>query len=84
MASTKFDIEKFTWKSDFGLWRIKIKALIVHQGIQDTLLGEEALSNNLSKKEKQDILDKAQSTLILSLRDRALNEVLRKTLAATI
>ena len=42
------------------------------------------MSNNLSKKEKQDILDKAQSTLILSLGDRALKEVLRETSAAAI
>ena len=59
MPSTKFDIKKFIRNSDFGLWRIKRKALLVHQGLQDALLGEEALSNNLSKKEKQDILDKS-------------------------
>ena len=84
MSSTKFNIEKFTRKSDFGLWIIKMKALLVHQGIQDALLGEEALSNNLSKKKKQEIFDKAQSTLILSLRDRALREVSRETSVATI
>ena len=59
ISSTKFYIEKFTGKSDFGLWRIKMKALLVHQGVQDMLLGAKALSNNLSKKKKQDILDKA-------------------------
>ena len=61
-----------------------MKALLMHQGIQDVLLGEESLCNNLSKKEKQDILDKAQSILILSLGDRALREVLRETLATVI
>ena len=50
MSSTKFDNKKFNRKSDFGLWRIKTKALLVHQGIEVALLGEEALSNNLSKK----------------------------------
>ena len=50
MSSTKFDIEKFTGNIDFGLWRIKMKALLVDQGVQDALLGEEALFNNLSKK----------------------------------
>ena len=38
MSSTKFDIENFTGKSDFGLWRLKMKALLVYQGIQDALL----------------------------------------------
>ena len=56
----------------------------MHQGIQDALLGEKALSNNLSKKGKQDILDKTQSTLILSLGDRVLREVSRETLATTV
>ena len=84
MSSIKFDIKKFIGKSDFGLWRIKMKALLVYQGVQYFLLGEKALSNNLSKKEKQDILDKAQSTLILSLGDRALREVSRETLASAI
>ena len=71
--SIKFDIEKFIGKKNFSLWIIKMKALLVHQGVQDAILGEKALSDNLSKKEKQDIiLNKAQSTLILSLGDRAL------------
>ena len=61
-----------------------MKALLVHQGVQDALQGEEALSNNLSKKEKQDILDKAQSTRIMSLGDKALWEVSRETSAAPI
>ena len=53
MSSTKFNIEKFIEKSDFGLWRIKMKTLLVYQGVQDALLlGKEALSNNLPKKEK--------------------------------
>ena len=52
MSSTKFNIEKFTRKSDFGLWRIKMNALLVYQGVQDALSGEGALSNNLSNKEK--------------------------------
>ena len=52
MSSTKFNIEKFIEKSDFDLWRIKMKALLVYQGVQDALLGKETLSNNLPKKEK--------------------------------
>ena len=57
---------------------IKMKALLVHQSVQDALLGEEALSNKLSNKKKQDILDKARSTLILSLGDKALKKVSRE------
>ena len=42
------------------------------------------MSNNLTKKEEQDILNKAQSSLILSLGDRALREVSRETSDAAI
>ena len=56
----------------------------MHQGVQDALLGEETLSNNLSKKEKQNILNKAQSTLILSLKDRALREISRESSGVAI
>ncbi|GKD70413.1 hypothetical protein Tco_1324503 [Tanacetum coccineum] len=39
MASsiTRFDIEKFDGKNDFGLWQIKMRALMVHQGCDAAL-----------------------------------------------
>ncbi|RDY04308.1 hypothetical protein CR513_12029, partial [Mucuna pruriens] len=32
MGSNKFDIEKFFGSNDFGLWRIKMQAILIHQG----------------------------------------------------
>ena len=84
MRSAKFDIEKFSGKSDFGLWRVKMKALLVQQGLQDALKGEKDLPKTLSEKEKNDILEKAQSAIILSLGDKALREVSKETSAAAI
>ncbi|GJY16062.1 hypothetical protein Tco_0386484 [Tanacetum coccineum] len=39
MASsiTRFDIEKFNGKNDFGLWQIKMRALMVQQGCDAAL-----------------------------------------------
>ena len=34
MGNAKFDLEKFTGKNDFGLWRVKMRALLVQQGLQ--------------------------------------------------
>ena len=35
MGSTKFEIEKFNGKNDFGLWRLKMRALLVQQGLAE-------------------------------------------------
>lgn len=32
MATTKFELYKFNGDNDFNMWRIKMKALLVHQG----------------------------------------------------
>uniref|UniRef100_A0A803Q6S7 CCHC-type domain-containing protein n=1 Tax=Cannabis sativa TaxID=3483 RepID=A0A803Q6S7_CANSA len=82
MGNAKFDLEKFTGKNDFGLWRVKMRAMLVQQGLQDALLGESKLSATLSEKEKTEILEKAHSAIILSLGDRVLREVSKETTAA--
>ena len=53
-----------------------MRALLVHQGLEETL-GDprsEKKPNKLSEEEMQDALDKAHSTLILSLGDGVLRE----------
>ncbi|GKA51000.1 hypothetical protein Tco_0744196 [Tanacetum coccineum] len=37
MMGTKFDIEKFDGKNDFGLWQVRMKALLEQQGLAATL-----------------------------------------------
>lgn len=69
MTSARFDIDKFTGKNDFGIWRLKMRALLVHQGLEDALEGDKKLSESMSGKEKKGLLDKAHSALILSSGD---------------
>ncbi|KAH9744680.1 hypothetical protein KPL70_003806 [Citrus sinensis] len=83
MVTSKFQVEKFTGENDFHLWQLKMRALLVHQVLKETL-GDprsEKKPNKLSDEEMQDALDKAYSTLILSLRDRVLREVGDQTTA---
>ncbi|KAH9657439.1 hypothetical protein KPL70_023077 [Citrus sinensis] len=83
MATSKFQVEKFTGENDFHLWRLKMRALLVHQGLEETL-GDprsEKKPSKLSNEEMQDALDKAHSTLILSLSDGVLREVGDQTTA---
>ena len=44
----KFEVEKFTSSNDFGLWRLKMRALLVHQGLEDALKGLSGLSETMS------------------------------------
>ncbi|GJZ62217.1 hypothetical protein Tco_0618354 [Tanacetum coccineum] len=83
MASsiTRFDIEKFDGKNEFGLWQIKMRALMVQQGCDAAL---ETLPANMEAGEKAALMKKAYSTLILCLEDRVLQEVAKETAAARI
>lgn len=84
MGTAKYDLERFTGKNDFGLWRVKMRAMLVQQCIQAVLLGEDKLPTHLSEKEKVDMLEKAHSALILSLGDKVLREVSKETSASRV
>ncbi|GKE21323.1 hypothetical protein Tco_1432835 [Tanacetum coccineum] len=52
---TRFDIEKFDENNDFGLWQIKMRALMVHQGCDaalETLPADMEASERLYMKKK--------------------------------
>ena len=48
----RFEAKKFTGKNDFGLWRIKMKALLVQQGLADALKSENDLEKEVVPDEK--------------------------------
>nr|GEY26980.1 leucine-rich repeat, cysteine-containing subtype [Tanacetum cinerariifolium] len=77
----KFDIEKFNGNNDSGLWKIRMCALMVHQGCDAAL---ETLSADMEAGEKTALMKKAYSTLILYLRDRVLRKVTKETNVAGI
>ena len=78
MGTTKYDIEKFSGENDFGLWRIKMEAILIQHGCAEALKGEERMSESLSSKEKSEMIAKARSAIILCLGDKALREVARE------
>lgn len=75
MISAKFDIDKFTGRNDFSLSHLKMRALLVQQGIEEALKGEDKLPSTLTIEKKTKILDKAHNAPILSLGDTGLREV---------
>ena len=84
MGSTKFDIEKFSGSNDFGLWKIKMEAILVQQGCAEALKGIERMSSTLTLKEKEEMVEKARSAIILCLGDKALREVARENTATAL
>ncbi|GKD95965.1 retrovirus-related pol polyprotein from transposon TNT 1-94, partial [Tanacetum coccineum] len=83
MASsiTRFDIEKFDGKNEFGLWQIKMRALMVQHGCDAAL---ETLPADIKAGEKATLMKKAYNTLIICLGDWVLQEVTKKTFVAEI
>ena len=73
--AAKYEIDKFNMKNDFSLWRVKMHALLVQQGLWKALKGKDALPATLSDEEKEDLLEWAHSAIQLSLVDEVLREI---------
>ncbi|WVZ11959.1 hypothetical protein V8G54_016489 [Vigna mungo] len=82
--TTKFDVEKFNGANDFGLWKIKMEAILIQQGCNEALKGESRMSDAMTQEEKKKMGDKARSAIILCLGDKVLREVAKEKTAAEI
>nr|GEV79379.1 zinc finger, CCHC-type [Tanacetum cinerariifolium] len=78
MMGAKFDIEKFDGTGDFGLWRIKIRALLIQHGCE---AAPEVLPTDMEAQTKAE-LKKAHSAVILCLCNKVLREVTGETTVA--
>ena len=74
LSTARFEIEKFNEKNDFSLWRVKMRALLVQQGLWKALKGKNALPETLSDEKKEDLLEWAHSAILLSLGDVVLKK----------
>ncbi|GKF04280.1 hypothetical protein Tco_0034948, partial [Tanacetum coccineum] len=59
ISITRFVIKKFDGKNDFGLWQIKMRALMVQQGCDAAL---EILPADMKEGEKAALMKKAYNT----------------------
>ena len=46
--TTKFEVEKFTGTNDFGLWKMKMKAVLVKEGLAAALDSADKLPTTLT------------------------------------
>ncbi|GKB23452.1 retrotransposon protein, putative, ty1-copia subclass [Tanacetum coccineum] len=81
MTGAKFDIEKFDGTGDFGLWRIKMRALLIQHGCEAAL---EVLPEDMEAQAKTELNKKAHSAVILCLDNKVLREVTGDTTAAEV
>jgi len=58
MTSTKYEVDKFTSLNDIRLWRLKICALLVQQGLLEALEGKCRLDVAMEKMDKKTLLEK--------------------------
>jgi len=81
---SKWDIENFTGSNVFGLWKVKMRAILIQQKCVEALKGEAQLPAHLTPAEKTEMNDKAVSAIILCLGDKVLREVARDITAVSM
>jgi hypothetical protein len=69
MQSSKFEVEKFSGKRNFELWKLKMHNLLVQQGLQKTLVDKTNKPTTMTNEEWEDLDAKALSTIRLCLAD---------------
>jgi hypothetical protein len=72
MQSSKFEVEKFSGKSNFELWKLKMRDLMVQQGLQKALVGKSKKPTAMMNEEWEDLDAKSLSTIHLCLVDDVL------------
>ncbi|GKC57598.1 hypothetical protein Tco_1085196 [Tanacetum coccineum] len=82
----KFDIEKFDGSNDFGLWRVKMRCLLIQHGWEAALdpFPETMADAEKTAALKTDVYKKAHSALLLCLDNKVLREVNKEDSAAGV
>ena len=75
-SMTKFEVEKFNGKENFGFWQKRVKALLVQQGLHKTLQGKSAKLTGTSNEDWEEMDLKATGTIQLYLTDEVMYNVM--------
>ena len=55
MATAKIEVDKFTGENDFSLWKIKMRALLVQEGLSHA--SDEDAMNQLREKDQAEAMN---------------------------
>ncbi|KAK3432240.1 hypothetical protein EUGRSUZ_E03866 [Eucalyptus grandis] len=75
MSEVKVEIKKFNRRNNFDLWSAKMKALITTQGLARALEGKAKFLETMQDPEKDELMERAMSIILLNLSDEVLIEV---------
>ncbi|KAM3397845.1 hypothetical protein P3S68_001359 [Capsicum galapagoense] len=78
MTITKIYVEKFDRSANFGMWQLKMEAILVQDGSDMALQGKEKISEKMTDEEFDSLDKKARSSIILNLSDDVLRKVASK------
>ncbi|MCQ7691360.1 DDE-type integrase/transposase/recombinase, partial [Salmonella enterica] len=84
MTITKIVVEKFDRNVNFGMWQLKMEAILVQDGVDLALQGAENIPDGTSKEDLAGMDKKARSSIILNLSDEVLREVATETTAKSM
>jgi hypothetical protein len=76
MQISKFEVEKFNSKNNFELWKLKMRDLLVQQGLKKTLAGKSKKPTTMIEWEWEDQDAKSLSTIRLCLADEVLFNII--------
>ena len=82
----------FTGKNNFGLWLLKMRAMLIQQGLLAALEGDKEKEKDKAPidpdekaiAKRAEIMAKAHNVVVLCLGDKVLREVAKETTAARI
>jgi hypothetical protein len=64
VQSSKFEVEKFNGKTNFELWKLKMKDFLVQQGLQKALAGRTKKLTTMTNEEWEYLDARALNTII--------------------
>lgn len=74
----KWEIEKKFRDNDFGLWKVKMQAILTQEKCIEAMKDETSIPGRLTQAKKIEMMDKVMSVIILVLVDKVLREVDRE------
>eukprot|EP00253_Pinus_taeda_P019972 PITA_19972 len=78
MSNEKFDVEKFTGKRNFALWKLKVRDLLVQQGLHKALDEETKKPTTMIDSDWENLDARALSVIRLCLADEVLFNIVEK------
>lgn len=84
MSNAKFEVEKFTSKINFALWKLKVRDLLVQQGLHKALDGATKKPATMTDSNWEDLDARALSTIRLCLADEVLFNIVEESTASCL